>query len=770
MRTPLLVVALLAWPAPVTVAAPSTADVPVAEAKLRNPMAEQRTALRRQALEQVLHGPAAAGTSRRTIPKTVRVGMTAQQSDALTQTTFAETTMQDVDQVFVLLVDFGDRRHQDYPDRDTSPLFAGPQKFAGPAANDIPKPNRLVDNTTIWQNDYDRAYYERLYFDRTQGQDSLANYLTTQSAGRYSIEGYVSPWTKVPYNQARYGRSNGYPCAGNICTNMWALIDDGMQAWYDAEVAAGRTPAQIKEFLTRFDRWDRYDIDGDGNFDEPDGYVDHLQVVHAGADQATLDARYGEDAVWSHRWYSHVDQLGLIGPPGAPLGGAPVADTGIWTADYTVQSENGGLGTFAHEYLHDLGLPDLYDTSGLGEGPVGYWSVMAAGNYLGPGRESIGTRPGNLSAWDRLQLGWIDFDVVYEQEQATHELGPLADAGGRSEAVVAILPERKRTHRLGVPPQGERAWWAGLHHEAGRSTMLTIVDLPFEGPLTLEFSAWYQSEKGYDQAFVEVNDGTGWKVLSGSIGDPGTGAIDGDSKGWKQAKYDLGPYAGSLAFLRFRYVSDATIMSKGFMADSIKVTAAGTQVFFDGAEAEQNPWSVSGFSRSTGQEDTYHPGYYVAEYRAYNGWDAGLRTGPYNHGFQGTRPKWVEHFPYQDGLLVWYWDTSTTDNNVGTHPCEGQVLPVDAHPQVLRFGTAGPWRSKVQVYDATFGLQPTDPITLHHLSVEQRIPSAPAAPVFDDRAQHCDPGFRDSGVTLPATGTTLRVVEQTPEKLVVRAN
>ena len=30
-----------------------------------------------------------------------------------------------------------------------------------------------------------------------------------------------------------------------------------------------------------------------------------------------------------------------------------------------------------------------------------------------------------------------------------------------------------------------------------------------------------------------------------------------------------------------------------------------------------------------------------------------------------TKPDWVEHFPYQDGLLVWYYDTSFADNNVG---------------------------------------------------------------------------------------------------------
>ena len=33
--------------------------------------------------------------------------------------------------------------------------------------------------------------------------------------------------------------------------------------------------------------------------------------------------------------------------------------TGIWVGDYTIQPENGGLGVFAHEFGHDLGLPDL---------------------------------------------------------------------------------------------------------------------------------------------------------------------------------------------------------------------------------------------------------------------------------------------------------------------------------------------------------------------------------------------------------------------------
>ena len=56
--------------------------------------------------------------------------------------------------------------------------------------------------------------------------------------------------------------------------------------------------------------WDRYDYDGDGDFNEPDGYIDHFQIVHAGGDQADGDPYQGEDAIWSHRWYAFVTDAG----------------------------------------------------------------------------------------------------------------------------------------------------------------------------------------------------------------------------------------------------------------------------------------------------------------------------------------------------------------------------------------------------------------------------------------------------------------------------
>ena len=157
----------------------------------------------------------------------------------------------------------------------------------------------------------------------------------------------------MPYSSASYGQTESQ-------ADMTRFIQDSANAWYAAEVAKGKTPAQVNAYLATFDQWDRYDYDGDGDFDEADGYIDHFQAVRAGEDESAGAPSW---MIWAHRWSVGQTGRGTTGPASSTSSAASkVGDSGFWIRDYTTEPENGGLGVFAHEYAHDLGLPDLYDT------------------------------------------------------------------------------------------------------------------------------------------------------------------------------------------------------------------------------------------------------------------------------------------------------------------------------------------------------------------------------------------------------------------------
>ena len=409
--------------------------------------------------------------------------------------------------------------------------------------------------------------------------------------------GDVSDWVQVPHNEASYGETESHE-------DMTRFVDDSAEAWYDQQQAAGKTDAEIKAYLADFDQWDRFDWDNDGDFKEADGYIDHFQAVHAGEDESAGAPSW---AIWAHRWA--VNQDGFYEDGDGPAqyeqnGGIEIGDTGLWIRDYTTEPENGGLGVFAHEYAHDLGLPDLYDTSG-GENGTGFWTLMSSGSWLGHGADTIGTTPNHMGAWEKLQLGWLDYEMAKAGTESTHELGPSYHATKKAQAVIVELPK-----------------------------------------------------------------------------------------------------------------------------------------------------DAQGKSR-----------YYIAENRQYLGYDQTLQQGPYNFGWGVTQPDRVEHFPYQDGLSINYWNTAYARNTVNRHPGAGLVLPVDAHPAALRWSDNTVARNRIQTYDASFGLEATDPISLHRETAAGMttlgVARKPAVPVFDDSDPNAyyDPANPLGSVKVAGTGTTIRVVQ-----------
>ena len=762
-----------AVPAPAVQPGNDTAQTSQAH-DLPNPLETKRRAMRQKAVADVLTGKVRTKTVNGSTVVDLGPDVSATAADASARSrskghnanrthNYVELAREKTDKVFVILAEFGTERDPAYPDQDTDPDTPGPTVFDGPLHNAIPKP-AAGDNSTYWKPDFNRAYYEDLYFGTGPGVESMKTYYERQSSGRYSVDGTVSDWVKVRYNEARYGRSDGFPCASNVCSNTWQLIRDASNQWVADQKAAGRTDAQIKADLASYDKWDRYDVDGDGNFDEPDGYIDHFQIVHAGGDQADGDPFQGEDAIWSHRWYAFFNDAGTTGPAGAELGGTQIGDSGIWIGDYTIQAENGGVSTVVHEYGHDLGLPDHYDTAGGPDNGVDWWTLMAQSRVSKPGDQGIGSRAADLSAWDKLQLGWFNALTVNAGTTQTLKLGPHEYNTKYPQGVVVTLPPKSVTSDLVAPKSGAASWWSGSGDDLS-NTLSRQVAIPAGAPATLSFAAQYDIEDcgpdACDYAYVEVDDGTGFKSVAGSITTAAeNNGIDGASDGWVDATFDLSAYAGQTVGLRFRYATDGAAGGIGFFADDITLTSGGTSVFTDGAEAGNGGWTADGFTAVGATVTKEYDHFYLASYRAYTSYDVYLKTGPYNFGFNDVNTDKVEHFPYQDGLLVSYWDTSFNDNNKSEHPGQGLILPIDSHPKPL-YTTAGtPWRGRVQVYDAPFSTQRTDGFTLHLNSVPQKIRSQQAQPVFDDSATYWYAAAPTAGVKVPNEGVRIRVLDQ----------
>ncbi|MEU1538281.1 immune inhibitor A domain-containing protein [Actinacidiphila glaucinigra] len=707
------------------------------EHDLKGPLSERQAAQRQQAIEQVITGK--SKVEERGSSDVVKLG----------KNKYVELAREKTDKIFVILAEFGTK---------TDPAYGG---TPGPAHNEIAKPDPRTDNSTEWQADYNRQHFQDMYFSKAKDTDSMAKYYERQSSGRYSVAGEVADWVKVDWNEARYGSNK---C--DTCT--WNLVADAVNKWVAARKAAGDSPATIKAKLAEYDQWDRYDYDGDGNFNESDGYIDHFQIVHAGEDESAGGGAQGEDAIWAHRWYAFGTDAGATGPQGNLLGGTQIGDTGVWVGDYTVQPENGGLGVFAHEYGHDLGLPDHYDTTNTAENSTGFWTLMSSGSWLGTGKDAIGDLPGDMTAWDKLQLGWLNYATAKAGKISATTLGVAEYNTAKKQGLVVTLPKKTVTTALAAPAEGAKQWWSGKGNDLS-NTLTRDVDLTGKTSASLSLKGWYDIEENYDYLYTEVSTdgGSTWTALDGTIGGAplprdasDKPALTGTAASYQDMVLPLDAYAGQSVKLRFRYQSDGGVAQKGFLADAITLTADGATVFSDGAESGDNGWTAKGFSAKGATFSEDYAQYYIAENRQYVSYDKTLKVGPYNFGWAAPKDNWVEHYAYQNGLLIWLWDTSQDDNNVSEHAGSGRILPIDAHPKALKWSDGTVMRNRIQAYDSTFTKAGTDAITLHKNGVATKIASQPGVSVFDDKNSYWSSANPTGSVKVSPTNTRITILHE----------
>ena len=729
---------------------------------LTSPLQQKQDVLRQKALAME-----AAGT----IPAGTKVGQVAKGQYVQLQQTGQS-------KIFVILAEFGNQKRYGGTD--------------GPLHNQIPAPNRQSDNSTIWfDGGYTPQHYNTLYFDHTPGANSVTNYYETQSSGRFNFSGSVTDWVKVPYNEARYGTDL---CGSTVCSSVWALLRDAANQWVLDQEAHGMTLDQIKQYLSQFDQEDRYDFNGNGNFNEPDHYIDHFQLIHAGEGEEIGGGAQGTDAIWSHRWYAW--QAGNSGDGTGPSGGGQFGGfeigqdvgqpTGYWVGDYVMEPENAGTGVISHETGHDYGLPDEYDTSYAGEAPSTWWTIMSQGSYGNDNTNGIGNRPVDFNAWDKFQLGWLNYQVArpFTDGKSEIKLGPAEANTKQAQGVFVVLPQKGVATTVGAPVEGSKALYSGSG-DSYDTTATRSVAVPAGGG-ALSAKVWYDIEQDWDYAYLEVStdNGSTWTRVptnlstttdpngqnkgQGITGTSGAGQLadwynNRPAPAWVDLTADLSQYAGKTVQLRFEYWTDVASHGQGFEVDKLAISPN----IADGFESDTGWTFAGGFHLTTGSDTTYYNNYYVVENRQYTGYDTGLQTSPYNFWdptgtiTDSSQLTWVEHYPFESGVLVSYWDTSQGDNNTGQHPGSGLILPIDVHQNVILKDDGKPARNRIQAYDAPLSTGPTDSFTLHDWATGNKtytVPSQPAITTFDDQNNsYWNPAIPDEGVNVPKTGTVIQL-------------
>ncbi len=217
------------------------------------------------------------------------------------------------------------------------------------------------ETPTFSQSDFNNYMNQKNY----KGIGSFRDYYLEASGGLLDIETTVTPWITLSHTFSYYGSD------GAIDMILEAL--DQIEGSIDLS---------------------KYDNDGDG-------VLDGLAVIHNGEGQETSGNAY---EIWSHS---------------STIGG--VSYQGISLGRYTIEPElydegvMSTIGVMCHEFGHNLGAPDFYDTDYNSSGGTyrgtGIWDLMGEGIW-----NDNGNRPAGMNIWQRWMLGWCDCIDLREKQ------------------------------------------------------------------------------------------------------------------------------------------------------------------------------------------------------------------------------------------------------------------------------------------------------------------------------------------------------------------
>lgn len=589
-------------------------------------------------------------------------------------------------------------------------------------------------DTGMYYSSYPASHYQNLMFSETgfvgpsgQNLTSGYQYYQNESGGSFNFTGKVYGWVTADKNAAFYGTNDADTTNDQ---NVPALIKE----------AVSKAVSANNIDLSEYDVEDPYDLNGNGNVNEADGMIDHVMVFHSSIGEEAGGGNLGDEAVWSHRFYVDTDTNGYTIP-----------GTSKKLFGYTVQPIDAATGVVVHEFGHDLGVPDEYDTGDSNSGsPVGLWSVMASGSWGGkiPGTQPTGFSPYARAYFQSVYGGnWINEKVInFESEATGSQSIELVEAINHNSINQLRIDMPKPEVAFEEPYSGQYQYYSGTGHYMDNDLSFE-ADIPASGSTTMSMKARWDIEVDYDYAQVLVN-GTAiagnYTKASNQYHNGVTNFISGKSAGiagaegalgWVDLNFDLSKYAGQSVNITIQYVTDPAVGGYGLVIDDLAISNEASEFYADGAE-QGDKVNLNGFLRVTNKKPGKPQNYWV-QLRSQNGQDDGLAQSVYT-----------------PGVVVWFSNSAYSDNKVGEHPGHGFIGVVDADQNPVKHDGAIA-SSELQVIDAAFSLYAQK----SYAGDSNLQPTA----LFSDNLDYSFSEQPESGLVLPQNGLTIEVTKQTSD-------
>lgn len=274
-----------------------------------------------------------------------------------------------------------------------------------------------------------------------------------------------------------------------------------------------------------------------------DGWVDRFLILHTGEAQ--------EDAGSSNKIWSHFGPL------------METVEVGDYKFDhYTITGFDSGLGTIAHEMLHQMGALDLYDVHGEGTGEdwngVGDWDIMASGNWNGVNGNSPALP--TLATMELIGVSRateIEMSATTPQGQS-YQLEPISNGG--QGLVIQISP----SERVWMSFRGDVGFDSEL---PGHGLLVTVQDT---------------SVGNVEQNLVNTHPDNAWLYVLEADGDGGL--LDGSDEGEAGDVFSEGDLFGAEGRIIFdhhgrkvQWTAEVTDVQSRSL--SLTITSAGAPTF-----------------------------------------------------------------------------------------------------------------------------------------------------------------------------------------------